>query len=58
MDEFYQYLATLIKTMEAGTMENFATPADPGDLGTPLTQEEIDWVKKLKKEIEERFTEA
>lgn len=56
MDAFAEYISKLINTMENGEMANFPDPGDPADLGDPLTQDEIDFVKKLKKEIEERFT--
>lgn len=57
MDEFLEYIAELIKVQEAGELPSYPEPAAPVDLGTPLTQTEIDWVKKLKKEVEERFLE-
>ena len=41
---------------ESGELDNYPDPADPGDLGSALTQDEIDFVKKLKKEMDERFS--
>lgn len=55
MDEFVTYLIELYKVMQAGEMALFPEPDPPGDLGSPLTQAEIDFVKKLKKEMDERF---
>lgn len=55
MDELLEYIAELNKTQEAGRLAEFPEPSPPADLGDPLTQDEIDFVKKLKKEIEERF---
>ena len=60
MNDFLKYMNDLIKSQYNGTLNllDFPEPAAPPDLGTPLTQGEIDFVKKLKKEIEERFTPA
>ena len=55
MDAFLEYVVELTKVMEAGELGNFPDPGDPADLGDPLTQDEIDFVKKFKKEMEERF---
>lgn len=49
------YIINAVKAMNAGTMDNYPDPDAPLDLGDPLTQDEIDFVKKLKKEME-RFT--
>lgn len=51
-----EYAAALTKVMEAGRLGDYPEPDPPGDLGDPLTQDEINFIKKLKKEIEERFT--
>ena len=53
--EFPEYLFTLQETINAGEMQNFPDPAFPDDLGTPLTQDDIDFIKTLKKEVRERF---
>lgn len=55
MDELMKYVADLTQMMEAGTLDDYPTPAPPADLGDPLTQEEIDFIKTLRKEILERF---
>lgn len=55
MNGLQQYIIDTLKSIERGELENYPDPADPADLGDPLTQEEIDFVKKLKKEMEERF---
>ncbi|HTE33019.1 MAG TPA: hypothetical protein VK666_21700 [Chryseolinea sp.] len=51
-----QYFVSFWKRFDAGELGTFPDPADPVDLGNPLTQDEIDFVKRLKKEMEERFT--
>lgn len=53
MNNFLNYFINLLKTFQAGTIPE--DPAPPADLGDPLTQDEIDFVKKLKKEMDERF---
>lgn len=50
-----QYVVALQEFMEAGTLVTYPEPDPPADLGDPLTQDEIDFVKRLKKEIETRF---
>jgi hypothetical protein len=45
----------MAKFFQKGELGNFPDPSEPTDLGDPLTQDEIDWVKKLKKEMDERF---
>lgn len=55
MDDFFTYIINNMKSFENNTLPNYPDPADPVDLGTPLTQDQIDFVKKLKKEMEERF---
>lgn len=56
MNQLLQYFINLFKYFERGEMDNYPDPAAPSDLGDPLTQDEIDFVKKLKKEMDERFT--
>jgi len=55
MDGFLEYIAELVKCQEAGQLADFADPGDPDDIDEALTQEEINFVKRLKKEVEERF---
>lgn len=55
MDDFRDYVVQLIKVMAAGTTEDYPAPDPPEDLGDPLTQDDIDFVKKLRKDIGERF---
>lgn len=43
------------KNFDRGELGNYPDPDPPADLGAALTQDEIDFVKKLKKEIDERF---
>jgi len=56
MNQLLQYIYYLLQYREAGEVDNYPDPTPPADLGDPLTQDEIDFVKKLKKEMEERFT--
>ena len=55
MDALLQYILEAHKSAERGDLPSFADPAEPGDLGGPLTQDEIDTLKKFVKEINERF---
>lgn len=55
MDELLEYIAELNKTQEAGELGNFPEPSPPGDLGSALTQTEINNLKRFLKEIAERF---
>jgi hypothetical protein len=43
------------KYLENGTLPDYPDPAPPEDLGTALTQDDIDFIKTLRKEIAERF---
>lgn len=45
----------MFKSFDRGDLPNYPDPDEPTDLGDPLTQDEIDWVKKLRKEMTERF---
>jgi|GEM_PF-6893999 len=56
MEDLQTYLINLFKNFESGELDNFPDPGDPPDIGTPLTQDDIDFVKRLKKEVETRFT--
>jgi hypothetical protein len=56
MNKLLQYLLDFWRNFERGEVDNFPDPDPPADLGDPLTQDEIDFVKKLKKEMDERFT--
>jgi hypothetical protein len=55
MNPLLQFVMDWWKSLDRGDLPNYPDPAAPSDLGTPLTQDEIDFVKKLKKEIDERF---
>lgn len=56
MNTFLTYFLNLFRTTEQGSVVSYPDPSPPSDLGSPLSQAEIDFVKKLKKEMEERFT--
>jgi hypothetical protein len=51
-NKFIQYLAEVVRNYEAGTLGGWADPAMPTDLGTPLNQADIDFIKILRKEME------
>lgn len=53
--EFPEYLFNLQEAINAGEMDYYPDPPFPDDLGTALTQDDIDFIKTLKKEIRERF---
>lgn len=55
MNNFLEYIVELNKSMEAGIIPDFPDPGDPADIGDPLTQDDIDFIKRLRKEVEERF---
>lgn len=55
MDALLQHLRAWWGAEELGEVPNHPDPAEPDDLGEPLSQEQIDFLKKLKKEIEQRF---
>lgn len=55
MNSLLTHLIDFFKSFERGDISDNPDPAAPADLGDPLTQDEIDFVKKLKKEMEERF---
>jgi hypothetical protein len=56
MNELLMYILKSMKETEKGELENYPDPAEP-TLGVPLTQPEIDTLKKLVKELT-RFDEA
>lgn len=56
MNELLSYIIATIKNFGNGLLGNFPDPATPGDLGSPLTQPEIDFVKQLKAEFERYST--
>lgn len=56
MNKLLEYITTWFKSWDRGEMPSYPDPEPPSDLGSPLTQNEIDFVKRLKKEMEERFT--
>jgi hypothetical protein len=53
--EFPEYLMLLQGNIDAGMMDDYPDPSLPSDLGSPLTQDEIDLLKKICKEVRERF---
>lgn len=55
MNQLLTYLIDWFKSFDKGTVSTFPDPAPPSDLGDPLTQDDIDFVKRLRKEVEERF---
>jgi hypothetical protein len=55
VNKLLTYIVDWIKSYEKGNTTTFSDPAPPSDLGDPLTQDEIDFVKRLKKEMDERF---
>lgn len=55
MNQLLNYILTFLRVHERGETASYPDPAPPADLGDPLTQDEIDWVKKMKKEMDERF---
>lgn len=57
MTQFITYLINFFKSYDRGNLGDFSDPENPADLDEPLTQDEINWVKKFKKEMDERFAE-
>lgn len=55
MNQFLNAFMKLFKAYERGDLGEYPDPEEPGDLDEALTTEEINFVKRLKKEIEERF---
>jgi hypothetical protein len=55
-DPLQDYIIKTAKNLESGALVNFADPAAPGDLGTALDQDQIDQLKTLLQEINNRFT--
>jgi hypothetical protein len=55
MTELQEYLVNSMKAFNRGDLEQFEDPAAPGDLGSDLTQDEINTLKWFVKEIKERF---
>lgn len=55
MNKLLQHMIDWFKNFDRGELGNYPDPDPPADLGAALTQDEIDFVKKLKKEIDERF---
>lgn len=57
-DAYLEYFTNVNRYFDSGELPGFPTPYEPAGLGTPLTQDDIDFVKKLRKEMEERFTSS
>jgi hypothetical protein len=57
LNEVQSYIITTVKNLESGTLPNYPDPPVPADLGSALTQDEIDTLKKFIKEIRDRFIE-
>lgn len=57
MNIILDFVIKVIKGLDGGTLPNHPDPEDPPGIGGALTQDEIDWVKRMKKEMDDRFTE-
>jgi hypothetical protein len=57
MNWLQTFLIFFIKIFERGEMPAYPDPIEPTDIGSPLTQPEIDKLKRLLKEME-RFDPA
>jgi hypothetical protein len=55
LNDVQNYIINTVKTLSNGQLPNYPDPADPSDLGSALTQAEINTLKKFIKEIQERF---
>jgi hypothetical protein len=56
MNQFFTSFISMFKSFGRGDLELYPDPGAPSDLGQPLTQDEIDFVKSLRKEMTERFS--
>lgn len=56
MNQFLQSFLDLFKSWDRGDLPAYPDPTAPADLGSALTQDEIDFVKSLRKEMTERFS--
>lgn len=54
-DPLQQYIYDTIVTQDDGTLGSFVDPTPPTDLGSALTQPQIDFLKTLINEIQNRF---
>lgn len=57
MNKLLDYIINSFKAYAAGLVGSYPDPAEPTDIGQALTQDDIDFVKRLRKEVEERYTE-
>lgn len=55
MYDWITYLIVWWKSFDRGDLSEYPAPAAPVDLGGPLTQAEIDQLKTILKDINERF---
>jgi hypothetical protein len=55
MNDITTYFYNLVDAANTGEIVNSVDPAAPSDLGDPLTQGEIDFIKTFKKDVAERF---
>jgi hypothetical protein len=55
MYDFIIFLIVWWKSFDRGDLENFPDPAAPVDLGSPLTQPEIDQLKTILNIINNKF---
>jgi hypothetical protein len=58
MNQFVTWFITLFKRFDSGDLPNYPDPAEPDDLGTDLTQDDKDFLKRLRKEVQGRFPET
>jgi hypothetical protein len=57
MNKLQTFLISFFKIFERGEMPAYPDPIEPTDIGSPLTQDEIDNLKRLLKEMQ-RFDPA
>lgn len=55
MDDIRDYNVALINSFENGTLVTYVDPGDPIDISGDITQADINFLKRLRKEIGERF---
>jgi len=56
MSQFLQSVLDLFKSWDRGDLPSYPDPAAPSDLGSAMSQDDIDFVKSLRKEMTERFS--